>query len=208
MSGEARMRVTTYLADTSYLLCFGGIPRGMRLLRELFDGGLAAPAAVKAELLRLPRDNKKPIGVRKAAEAFSGRNMIILMDAPLFEGDMSERDLALNCIPCVTDPGPHPGVLPDPGEKITEVTTGDNAGEAEAIAAAFRRSVPLLITDGPATRHAASRQLRTEDAAHSLRRISASPKEKYNLYLEMVRAVNNAGAPVKGHLWYRENAAR
>ncbi|MDF1490394.1 hypothetical protein, partial [Tessaracoccus caeni] len=79
-----------------------------------------------------------------------------------------------------------------------------NAGEAEAIAAAFRRAVPLLINDGPATKHAQERGLRTEDAANSIRRLAMTPNQKYRLYLDMDRSVGNAGGPVRGPLWYRD----
>lgn len=203
-STPAGSRRATHLADTSYLLCFGGIPRGMAFLNELFAGGIAAPPAVKNELRSLPHNPKKRAAVKIAADAFNGKNSGILMDAPLYEGDIDERDLALSCIPKKQVPPAHSGTLPEAGELVEELATGDNAGEAEAIAAAFRRQVPLLITDGPATRHAAARKLPIETAAHSLRRLAKSPKEKYQIYLQMERSVGNAGDPVSGHLWYRE----
>lgn len=197
-------RQVTHLADTSYLLCFGAVPRGLNFLNELFSGGIAAPPAVKQELVSLPKNPKKRRAVKQAAEAFYGRNAGVLLDAPLYDGDIHERDLALSCIATGTVPPPHDGKVPQAGEIVNEVTVGENAGESEAIAAAFRRSVPLLLTDGPATRHAEGRRLPTESAAQSIRRLAKTPKEKYQIYLVMERSVGNAGEPVPGHLWYRE----
>lgn len=197
-------RQITHLVDTSYLLCFGAVPRGIQLLSQLFEGGLGAPPAVKQELERLPRSNR-PAAVREAAQAFGGRSQGVLLDAPLYENDRGERDLALACIPCQSDPGPHPGVSQESGAIIAEVTAGPNAGESEAIAAAFRRAVPLLITDGPATKHARARRLPTEDATNSIRRLPLSSKQKYQVYLAMERSVGNPGLPVRGQMWYREN---
>lgn len=195
-------REITHLVDTSYALCFGAVRRGIAHLRDLFDGGLAAPPAVKRELERLRSTGRSP-EVRGAAESFAGRNERALLHVPLYEGDLEERDLALACIPCIAHPGKHPG-LPEPGEVVTEITRGPDAGEAEAIAAAFRRAVPLLVNDRNATKHARARGLRTEDAANSIRRLAMTPKQKYQLYLDMDRSVGNAGGPVNGWLWYRE----
>lgn len=195
-------REITYLVDTSYALCFGAVPRGMTYLRDLFQGGLAAPPAVKRELSRLRRTGRNS-EVRNAAEKFTGRNEGVLLNAPLYEGDLSERDLALACIPCTSDPGKHPGVQ-ESGEAVAEVTKGPDAGEAEAIAAAFRRAVPLLVNDRHATKHARARGLQTEDTANSIRRLAMTPKQKYQLYLDMDRSVGNAGGPANGPLWYRE----
>lgn len=197
-------RQITHLVDTSYLLCFGAVPKGLQLLRQLFDGGLGAPPAVRRELERLPQ-SQRPTSVRAAAQIFNDRGASALVDAPLYEGDLAERDLALRCIPCRSHPGAHPDTLDEAGAQVDEVTTGDNAGEAEAIAAAFRRSVPLLINDGPATKHARARALPTEDATNSIRRLPLSPKQKYQLYLSMQRSVGNPGVPVSGQMWYREN---
>lgn len=197
-------RQITHLVDTSYLLCFGAVPRGTQLLSQLFEGGLGAPPAVKQELEGLPRSNR-PAAVREAALAFGGRSQGVLLDAPLYENDRDERDLALACIPCKSDPGPHPGVSHESGAEITEVAAGPNAGESKAIAAAFRRAVPLLITDGPATKHARARRLPTEDATNSIRRLPLSPKQKYQVYLAMERSVGNPGLLVRGQMWYREN---
>lgn len=197
-------RVLSHLVDTGYALCFGAVPRGMTHLRELFDGGLGAPPAVKRELERLCSAGRNS-AVRIAAARFTGRNEGALLGAPLYEGDLAERDLALACIPCTSDPGAHPG-LSIPGDLVTEVAEGPDAGEAEAIAAAFRRAVPLLVNDRHATRHARARGLDTEDAASSIRRLAMTPKQKYQLYLDMERSVGNAGRPVNGWLWYRELA--
>jgi hypothetical protein len=199
-------REISHIIDAGYALCFGAAPRGMSHLRELFGGGLGAPPAVKRELDRL-RNTGRNSAVRSAAEHFAGRTEGVLVDAPLYEGDLAERDLALTCIPCRSDPGRHQGVS-EPGTLVTEVTTGKDAGEAEGIAAAFRRSVPLLVNDQHATKHARARGLQTEDAASSIRRLAISPKQKYQLYLDMERSVGNAGAPVKGWLWYRENGPK
>lgn len=197
-------REHTHLVDTSFLLCFGGVARGLTLLKELFGGGLAAPPAVKSELSSLPENPTKIRVVREAAKQFGGRNAALLLEAPLYEGDVPERDLALSCIATGKLPDRHDGNLQLQGDHIAEVTVGANAGEAEAIAAAFRRELPLLITDGPAIRHATARGLPTETAARSLRRLSMSPKEKYRIYMEMERSVGNAGETVNGWMWYRE----
>lgn len=201
-------RELTHLVDTSFLLCFGGVARGLALLKELFGGGLAAPPAVKDELSSLPEDPKKIRIVRDAAKQFGGKNAALLLDAPIYEGDVPERDLALSCLASGDLPDRHNGSLEPQGDVVSEVASGANAGEAEAIAAAFRRELPLLINDGPAIRHATARGLPVETSARSLRRLSTmSPKEKYRVYMEMERSVGNAGETVNGWMWYREPRA-
>ncbi|MFK3671493.1 hypothetical protein ACI2IX_15100 [Leifsonia aquatica] len=197
-------RELTHLADTSFLLCFGGVARGVAHLKELFGGGLAVPPAVRSELATLPRNPKKIRAVRLAADQFGGKGAALLLDAPIYEGDADERDLALDCLKSGNLPPRHDGKLKPQGNAVTDVAVGANAGEAEAIAAAFRREVPLLITDGPAIRHATARGLPTETAARSISRLSLSAKEKYRVYLEMERSVGNAGETVNGWMWYRE----
>lgn len=195
-------RSITHIVDTSYALCFGAVPRGLAHLRDLFDGGLGAPPAVKRELGRLC-DTGRSAEVKSAAEKFTGRNESVLLDALIYEGDLGERDLALACIPCSSEPGKHPGVE-EAGQVVSDVSEGPDAGEAEAIAASFRRAVPLLLNDRHATKHARARGLQTEDSANTIRRLDMTPKQKYQLDLDMDRSVGNAGAPVNGWLWYRE----
>ncbi|MFI8524884.1 hypothetical protein ACIGB8_10575 [Promicromonospora sukumoe] len=204
-------RVVEYIVDTNFLLCFGGVKNGLPYLKTIFGGGLAAPPAVKAELRSLSTRLSKPKSVRDAADRFLGTSAGIIMEMRLKSVDLIERDEVLRCFGAGVTPTPHSGTFPDDlGDDVEEVTSGKDAGEAEAIPLALRTKLPLLCNENAATNYARARGVPlVESAAVSVKRLKAlSAKQKYRLYLEMRNAVGDVGAFVNGPQWYREPSPR
>jgi hypothetical protein len=204
------VRTPGHVADTGYLLCFGAVPRGLKLLRSMFDPGLSAPTAVKAELQSLEKRSGKSQEIRKAASQYNGNQVVL--EIKLIWADVPERDLALEHIA-------GNGTLPidlasvqaqcDSLAERTDVvpaTVGQDAGEAEAIAVCLRLKLPLLINDSGGRRYARLRNIPTESAAVSLKRLlgTHTPRELFGLYRQMERSVGDPGEVVTGHLWFRQ----
>lgn len=206
---DANSRVTTHVADTSYLICFGGVPNGMGYLRIIFSSGLSAPPVVKWELRRIARHSNKPENVKAAAELFVGKQAMILADIPLEHDDVAERDMALESLSEISPPSSisaGPGVPEQSAEHPVSLMV-DNGGEAEAIAICVRKSLPLLMNDGKATVYARTRSVAVQPAPESLRRLLEeglkTPKELFQICKSMER-VGYLGAVVPGPQWFRQ----
>lgn len=213
MNTNADSRDAFQITDCGYLLCFGAVPHGLSHLRTIFGSGLAAPPAVKAELLRLGSNQKKSLDVRSAAARFTGRAAGILADILLTWHDVPERDAVLmhlsgshahrSAISLTTPPQAELLHRAKSGAPVP-VTSGDNAGEAEAIAVSVRTGLPLLMTDGKATQYARGRGVEVESAARSLLRLkpSLTPRQLFGICREMERRVGDVGDVVKGPMWF------
>lgn len=204
-------RVPGHIVDTGYLLCFGSVVEGVTHLKSLFGGGLTAPPAVKAELVSLSERRSKTQEVRQAAARFVGRGADLVVEMRLKAVDIVERDEVRRCFADKLRPTRHPCVFPDDlGDDIRDVTDGADAGEAEAIPLALRLQLPLLINERAGTQYARARGVpATESAAESIKRIAGkTPKQKFQLFRDMERAVGDVGASVPGPSWYREPPPR
>lgn len=205
-------RTARWVADTGYLLSFGAVAQGLDLLRRIFDGGLSAPQAVKAELSDLSTTHRHPVDTKNAAAVYTGRAAGILLDAPFLQCDQPEQQTVLAFLECDILPDrtlledvPTAATIELDVEDVALTTTGPNAGESEAIPVCVRTGMPLLMNDGPATEYAQWRGVSVEPAAASLKRLDQhlSSREMFQVYREMTK-VNNGGAVVTGHLWFRQ----
>ncbi|WP_454113005.1 hypothetical protein [Microbacterium maritypicum] len=201
-------RVVRYLADTGYLICFGAIPGGQRLFMLAFSGTVAASPTIRFELGRKHSDWKTEHHVKTAINTFIGKNHNVLLDVTFHRRDEPERDNALaymrsaGSLPTealmsfpVTADGHDPGT-PD---------TQKHGGEAEIVAIAARRLLPLLMNDRDGTDYAAARRLEVESFARSLGRLLGphTPNELFQIW-KRVDANHDTGAVVPGPQFFRQ----
>lgn len=197
-----------YLADTGYLICFGAIPGGRQLFARAFSGTVGASPTIRAELHRKHASNTTDEHVRAAINSFIGRNHGALLDVTLDKRDEPERD---NALAFMRGGGTPPQgalmsfpITPD-GHLPGTPDSGRHGGEAEVIAIAARRWLPLLMNDGDGTKYAVARRLRVESFALSLGRLLGhhTAQELFTIW-KSVNARHDTGAPVPGPSFFRQ----
>lgn len=201
-------RTISVVADTGFLLCFGSVPRGAKLLGEMFDNGVAAAPAVKAELQsQATRPGVAP-EVATASRAYLNRNSGVLLDVALCRAEVEhcaevQVSVARKTMPTpgeIASAGARSKALQfAPHESVHEGLKGEHAGESESIAVAFHRSLRLLINEKDGTRYGEALDVVTECASVSLRRlVNQTAKQKYRLYRDMCAKGLDPGKVPKG----------
>lgn len=201
-------RAISVVADTGYLLCFGSIARGTKMLGEMFENGVAAPPAVKAEL----QDQSTRAGVRPevaaASRAYVNRNSGVLLDVVVCRAEAEHRvevqkAMSQKAVPSASELATASARSTALGHAVQDpvpgALRGQHAGESESIAVAFHRSLRLLINEDAGTHYGRALKVQTECASMSLRRlVNLTAKQKYRLYREMYEKDLDPGRVPKG----------
>lgn len=197
MSSTPSVPSSKPVADTGYLLCFGSVPAGRGLLRELHPAGLCAPDAVHNELDGLPRSRDR--GVAMAAQVFSGRGRAQVEKVPFEPADGALREELLDELHAHESARSGRSSARDP-------SSTKNLGEAECVCLCLRRKALLLCNDNGGRQVAAARRVPVVTVAEDLRRLSGdehTPKQLFRLAKEMERQVGDLGAVVGGQAFFR-----
>lgn len=188
----------SWLADTSLLICFGGLPNGPGLLLAAYGKTIAVTPTVRWELNRLARD--EPNSARGIASgAFTGRTGT-LAHAMFQRRDEPERGTALGHIKRSLGPSSPPQPRDDspagqePGQQ-SPMEGVEHAGEAETIAVAVRTRHGVLITDKGGRRYAVGRALTVQSFTASMIRLAGkyTALELYQLWLKAQDVPNYLG---------------
>lgn len=201
-------RNVEYLADTGFLICFGSIPGGRKLFLSAFAGNVAASPTIRFELNRKHSDQRTYHHIRTAIDSFVGTNHDVLLDITFHRRDEPERDNALdylkntgslpagplNSFPLTTD-GHEPGAR----------YTGKHGGEAEIVAIAVRRLLPILMNETDGTTYAKARGIKVESFALSLGRLlgAHTAQELFQIW-KRVDTDHDTGAVVPGPQFFRQ----
>jgi hypothetical protein len=206
------VRVPKWVADTGWLLSYGAVPETSRLLREMFDGSLSAPPAVKSELANIASRPEQHRGEKNAAAAYQGTSAQMVLDIAFLSDDVVERDFAHGHLTANTLPAP--GVTPiqaastSGDESDTPVSpSAVHMGESEAMAICLRTALPLLMNDPSATPYARRRSLAPENATISLLRLKRIKTARQLLEMHHVmERVTTSGTIVPGFTFFRQPA--
>ncbi len=161
-----------WLADSSFLLCFGAMPGGRKAFQSAFGGMVAVTPVVRAEVARIAGGSKGR-DLQVSANQFSGTHHEVLLDAPFLQRDVPERDKALAriAVHALPDGPPQPLDL-SPGSEAPGASKDQlHGGEAESIAVAMRDGAPLLMTDIDGRRYAEARAIPVESFTVALTRL-------------------------------------
>lgn len=201
-------RSVSWIADTSFIMCFGAVPRGPRLMYYAYDGSVGVTPTIRHELRRnATRNGHLPKG--KAANVFAtngGHDS--LLDEPFQRRDEVERSTAHGHIQAKTLPQGPPAPLDESAEGQQAGDSpldGDDIGEAEAIAVALRRKLPMLMTDRAGVNYAKHRGIDSESFTKALVRLSksVSATELYKMWRDVKRNHYPGPEEVPGPLFFR-----
>lgn len=190
------------VADTGYLLAFGSIPGGGRMLYSLYDHDYASPPAVIWELMDLCSGSSRDVDVMHAAcEVLRTFGVPI---ATLDADDIRVRESIWTELGGGLTRGGSEAVVMAPGGTQIDTISGLHAGESEAMALAIQPPLRLLINDAKARGVAAGWEISVEPSPVSMKALVGeySPQQLFEMHKKMDH-VARSNVAVSGPLWFQ-----